>query len=56
MSMCLERLLEDIEHCRNEMVRLASNTSLSNQRVIAVSTKLDQLLNKYQLLNGGKAC
>lgn len=54
--MCLDSLLEDIEKCRYEMVQLASHTSLSNQRVVDISTKLDRLLNKYHSKNGGKAC
>ncbi|MEI2357160.1 aspartyl-phosphate phosphatase Spo0E family protein [Mesobacillus zeae] len=54
--MCLNRLLEDIEKCRNEMVQLASHTPLSNQRVVDMSTKLDRLLNKYHSINGGKVC
>lgn len=48
--MCVQDLLKDIESCRQEMVYLASHSSLSNQEVIRVSTKLDDLLNKYQTL------
>ncbi|MDZ5474159.1 aspartyl-phosphate phosphatase Spo0E family protein [Bacillus sp. 31A1R] len=48
--MCVQDLLEDIESCRREMVHLASHSSLSNQKVVEISTKLDQLLNKYYSL------
>lgn len=50
-SMCAETLLKDIENCRKEMVELAAKTSLSNQRVVDISTKLDHLLNKYYHLS-----
>jgi stage 0 sporulation regulatory protein len=40
-------LLLEIETCRDEMVQLASETSLANQRVIAASRKLDRLLNEF---------
>lgn len=53
--MCSESLLKDIEKCRKEMVELASSTSLSNQRVIDTSTKLDHLLNKYYHLLSNKS-
>ncbi|CAM4091516.1 Spo0E family sporulation regulatory protein-aspartic acid phosphatase [Mesobacillus thioparans] len=52
--MCAETLLKDIENCRKEMVELASKTSLSNQRVVDISTKLDHLLNKYYHLSSKK--
>jgi len=53
--MCAETLLKDIEQCRKEMVELATKTSLSNQRVVDISTKLDRLLNKYYNLLSNKA-
>ncbi|MEH7120683.1 aspartyl-phosphate phosphatase Spo0E family protein [Neobacillus vireti] len=43
-------LLEEIENQRNDMVRLASETSLSHHKVIEASKRLDRLLNKYHLL------
>ncbi|MDQ0415766.1 MULTISPECIES: aspartyl-phosphate phosphatase Spo0E family protein [Mesobacillus] len=49
-----ETLLKDIENCRNEMVDLAAKTSLSNQRVVDISTKLDHLLNKYYHVSSKK--
>lgn len=52
--MCAETLLKDIENCRKEMIDLAAKTSLSNQRVVDISTRLDHLLNKYYDLNGNK--
>jgi hypothetical protein len=53
--MCAETLLKDIEKCRIEMVELAAKTSLSNQRVVDISTKLDMLLNKYYHLSSNKS-
>jgi stage 0 sporulation regulatory protein len=50
MGLHLNTLLKDIERCRREMVQLASDTSLSNDQVVEVSTKLDKLLNKYNHL------
>ena len=52
--MCAETLLKDIETCRKEMVEVAAKTSLSNQRVVDISTKLDHLLNKYYHLSTKK--
>jgi hypothetical protein len=52
--MCAEALLKDIEKCRKEMVELAARTSLSNQRVVDISIKLDHLLNKYYHLSSNK--
>lgn len=49
-----ETLLKDIENCRIEMVDLAAKTSLSNQRVVDISTKLDHLLNKYYHVSSKK--
>jgi hypothetical protein len=45
--MTLPLLKKDIESCREEMVQLASKTSLSDQRVIDASKRLDHLLNLY---------
>ncbi|MEH7093519.1 aspartyl-phosphate phosphatase Spo0E family protein [Neobacillus vireti] len=50
MSSSYRGLIEEIEIQRNNMIRLASETSLSNQKVIEESKKLDYLLNKYHLL------
>ncbi|HYK71782.1 MAG TPA: aspartyl-phosphate phosphatase Spo0E family protein [Pseudoneobacillus sp.] len=41
------KLLVDIERCREEMIELANNSSFSNKRVVELSTKLDRLLNCY---------
>ena len=43
-------LIDEIEICRKEMVRLAAETSFANQEVIETSMKLDTLLNKYHYL------
>jgi hypothetical protein len=50
MSSSYRGLLEEIEIQRNDMVRLASETSLSNHKVIEASKRLDCLLNNYHLL------
>ncbi|MGM7637218.1 Spo0E family sporulation regulatory protein-aspartic acid phosphatase [Bacillus sp. Hm123] len=42
-------ILNEIEHWRNEMILLAMETSFSNTKVLEISTKLDQLLNEYEL-------
>jgi Spo0E like sporulation regulatory protein len=43
----LHGLVEEIENCRQEMVRLATETSIRNKQVIETSTRLDLLLNNY---------
>ncbi|PLR80088.1 hypothetical protein CVD25_21580 [Bacillus canaveralius] len=52
--MCPHTLLRDIEFCRKEMVELAAHSSLSNRKVLEVSTKLDRLLNRYYILTAKK--
>jgi hypothetical protein len=47
MTPQLDKLLDEIEKCRNKMVELASTTSYTNKRVVYLSTKLDGLLNHY---------
>jgi hypothetical protein len=54
LIVCADTLLKDIEICRKEMVELAAKTSLSNQRVVDISAKLDHLLNKYYHLTSKK--
>ncbi|MGS2780052.1 Spo0E family sporulation regulatory protein-aspartic acid phosphatase [Robertmurraya sp. GLU-23] len=44
-----QSLLKDIETHRRIMVSQASHSSLSNEKVIKLSKKLDNLLNKYDL-------
>ncbi|MCP3031714.1 aspartyl-phosphate phosphatase Spo0E family protein [Halobacillus sp. A1] len=44
------KLLKEIEECRNEMNRLAKSHSLTSERVVYVSAKLDFLLNEYETL------
>ncbi|MFK2827073.1 aspartyl-phosphate phosphatase Spo0E family protein [Bacillus sp. B190/17] len=43
-------ILEKIEDCRNDMVMLAMQTSFSDQKVVEMSVKLDQLLNQLEQL------
>lgn len=50
MDIQLFKLNKDIENCREEMVRMASETSFANSLVIETSMRLDSLLNKYHLL------
>ncbi|MBO0962449.1 aspartyl-phosphate phosphatase Spo0E family protein [Neobacillus sp. MM2021_6] len=38
--------MEEIEICRDKMIRLASETSINNQQVIESSKRLDHLLNQ----------
>lgn len=45
--MC-KNILDEIEICREKMVKLTATLSLSSEEVIAQSTKLDYLLNKYE--------
>jgi len=52
--MCKQTLLKTIEDYREELLYLASHSSLSNERVIEISQKLDNLLNKYEHLNRNK--
>ncbi|WP_203364657.1 aspartyl-phosphate phosphatase Spo0E family protein [Bacillus sp. REN10] len=42
-------ILTEIEDYRNEMIILAMETSFSNKKVLEISTKLDELLNEYEL-------
>jgi len=49
--MSIHILRKDIENCRQEMIQLALHTSLSDQRVIDTSKKLDYLLNTYNKLS-----
>ena len=46
-------LLTKIELCREEMVELAFKENFSSEAVIAVSVKLDKLLNQYEKATGG---
>jgi hypothetical protein len=48
MSVKFNELLYQIEECRSQMIVLALQSSFENEKVIQLSTKLDQLLNKYQ--------
>ncbi|MFZ7946958.1 MULTISPECIES: aspartyl-phosphate phosphatase Spo0E family protein [Bacillaceae] len=46
MSAEFRDLMKEIENCRDKMVQLASETSLSNHQVIETSKRLDHLLNQ----------
>lgn len=54
MSVQLNKLLANIEECREKMIKLAKTSSYSNQTVVEVSTKLDTLLNHYQQMTEKK--
>jgi hypothetical protein len=43
-------LLFQIEDCRRQMVELAKETSYADEKVVHLSTRLDNLLNQYQLI------
>lgn len=45
--MCTDGLLIEIENYRKNMIQQAAQSSLSNRKVIELSTKLDKLLNQY---------
>lgn len=49
-----DRLLLDIELCRGEMMELATTSTYTNKRVVELSTKLDELLNKYYIMTEKK--
>lgn len=51
MGLQRPQLMEEIENCRDEMVRLASETSLLHPHVIAASKKLDLLLYQYHTMD-----
>ncbi|WP_155922313.1 aspartyl-phosphate phosphatase Spo0E family protein [Bacillus sp. EB01] len=55
MNYQLTKLAQDIEMSRKEMVKLASNTPLTDRNVVEASAKLDNLLNTYHLLIAKKA-
>ncbi|MCA1057029.1 aspartyl-phosphate phosphatase Spo0E family protein [Rossellomorea aquimaris] len=42
-------LLYQIEDCRRQMVELAKESSYADEKVVHISTRLDDLLNQYQL-------
>ncbi|MBE4909694.1 aspartyl-phosphate phosphatase Spo0E family protein [Bacillus luteolus] len=45
-----QQLMDKIEHYRERMVQLATNTSLKEDEVIKLSCTLDNLLIEYQKL------
>lgn len=50
-----EWLLEKIEERREEMVSLGLSRSFADERVVRLSDQLDQLLNRYQLIEQQEA-
>ncbi|WP_084820337.1 aspartyl-phosphate phosphatase Spo0E family protein [Mesobacillus campisalis] len=53
--MNVDTLIQNIEECRNHMIQLAKDTSLSDKEVIRASTKLDHLLNTYYHITSEKS-
>ncbi|MGE7604501.1 Spo0E family sporulation regulatory protein-aspartic acid phosphatase [Peribacillus sp. NPDC097675] len=47
MIMTAEQILDHIEHYRQKMIILASHSSMIDNEVIEVSSKLDILMNQY---------
>ncbi|PLS15805.1 hypothetical protein CVD28_20020 [Bacillus sp. M6-12] len=47
MASRLGELLKNIEECREEMIVLATHSSMVDDRVVEASSKLDYLLNEY---------
>jgi hypothetical protein len=43
-------LLYQIEDCRRQMVELAKESSFADEKVVHLSTRLDNLLNQYQIV------
>ncbi|MGG3912341.1 Spo0E family sporulation regulatory protein-aspartic acid phosphatase [Rossellomorea vietnamensis] len=43
-------LLFQIEDCRRQMVELALKSSFADEQVVDLSTRLDDLLNQYQVV------
>ncbi|WP_242061813.1 aspartyl-phosphate phosphatase Spo0E family protein [Cytobacillus firmus] len=46
--------MRDIEDCRTRMIQLAASGSFTDHMVVDTSTKLDELLNKYNTLTAKK--
>lgn len=52
--MYAQELIKEIETYRNKMISLAFQSSFSNQEVVHISQKLDDLLNQYHSLHQKK--
>lgn len=50
-----EALLKKIEERRKEMVELGLSRSFADERVVRLSDQLDQLLNRYHLIEQKQA-
>ncbi|MFC7787150.1 MAG: Spo0E family sporulation regulatory protein-aspartic acid phosphatase [Bacillota bacterium] len=46
----MNELLFQIEDCRRQMVELALKSSFADEQVVDLSTRLDDLLNQYQVV------
>lgn len=42
------KLLNEIEQCRTEMIKLSYSYPLTSEIVVQTSRKLDELINEYQ--------
>lgn len=47
------KLLQEIEQCRKEMIKLSITHDLTSEDMIESSQKLDELLNQYQKRTAG---
>ncbi|MFT9599841.1 Spo0E family sporulation regulatory protein-aspartic acid phosphatase [Mesobacillus sp.] len=47
-TMCPEKIMEEIEHKRKEMISAADETGFLSVQTISASQKLDKLLNIIQ--------
>ncbi|MCP8616022.1 Spo0E family sporulation regulatory protein-aspartic acid phosphatase [Salirhabdus salicampi] len=53
-SQSLESLLIEIELLRRQLMEVATKKGFSNDESVQMSQELDQLLNRYQLLERNK--
>ncbi|HBF35693.1 MAG TPA: hypothetical protein DDW50_00045 [Firmicutes bacterium] len=54
-TVTLSELQQQISICRNRMYRVWKEKGYTDSEVLAVSMELDQLLNRYYLLQPSKA-
>lgn len=47
-----EQILKEIEELREQMIHVALRKGFQNNESIAISQKLDQLLNEYEKIRG----
>ncbi|MGE6379763.1 aspartyl-phosphate phosphatase Spo0E family protein [Peribacillus muralis] len=53
--MTAEQILDHIEQYRQKMMNLASRSSMVDNEVVEVSSKLDILINQYLYLTKGRS-